>query len=105
MADTVSEDGDLVVGSTYRFRATITKDGVAWDLSAATVYMILEDPDGVQTTNLATVESPASAGIVHWDNATTDLNQAGDWRRCWEVQDGAVVQRSLPIVFGVVESP
>lgn len=97
--------GVLFTGSTYRLRATITKDGSAWDLSAASVYVILRDPDGVEVQKAATVQSPASAGVAYYVTTTTDLATRGHWTLCWRVADGSIDMRGAPVHFTVERTP
>lgn len=94
----------VTVGSTYRFQITATKDGVAWNLTSATVKLYLQKPDGTATEYAATVTSGAG-GVAKYDCATTDLDVPGPWRRSWHITDGAVVQESAPIPFVVQASP
>lgn len=97
--------GVLYLSSTYRFRAAVTKDGSAWDLSAATVYLILRDPDGNESSKAATVQSPASAGVAYYVCTTTDLPKRGHWTRCWRVVDGSIDMRGAPVSFTVERTP
>lgn len=92
----------LVAGGCYRFRLTATKDGAAWDLTNATVTLYLKDPTGVVSMHTASVQSPATAGVAYYDNATSDLTLVGDWQKAWSILDGTVVGRTEPEDFCVV---
>lgn len=94
----------LVIGSTYRFRLTATRDGSVWDLSTATIVLYFKKPDGTILTKSASLIS-GPAGTAYFDCATTDLDTAGLWSRSWKVTDGAVVVESEPILFLVIDSP
>lgn len=94
----------LVIGSTYRFRLTATKDGTTWDLTTATVVLYLKKPDGTVLTKSASILS-GPAGTAYFDCATTDLDTAGLWSRSWKVTDGSVVVESEPVLFLVIDSP
>ncbi len=98
------EIGPLTVGSTYRFRLEAEKDGVVWDLSAATVQLILKKPDDTETTYTATV-TDGPGGVAVYDSAAVDLDVVGGWRLSWKVTDGSVIQKSLPIPFAVEAAP
>ena len=37
---------NITKGSTHRFQLTATTDGTTWDLTGATVTLVLVDPDG-----------------------------------------------------------
>lgn len=97
-------DQALVIGNTYDFRATITKDGAAWNLASATVTVEFKQPDGTTVSKSATVLS-ASAGTVSYTNDADLLASSGQWTRAWKVVDGSIVQKGLPIPFNVQESP
>src|SRR5262245_39323464 len=94
----------LVVGSNPRFRLTALKDGVVWDISAASVSLYLRKPDGSVLTNSAAV-SNGPAGMAQFDSAVTDLDQPGFWTRSWRVTDGPVSLECVAIPFVVEDSP
>lgn len=94
----------LIVGSTYRFTLTATKDGSAWDISGGSITLTLIDPGGNATGYAASIVS-GPAGTARYDGAVGLLDEAGVWRRSWTVSVGGVVQESVPIVFSVEPSP
>lgn len=96
----------LTIGSTYRFApdGAITRDGAPWDLTGATVTVLLKAPSGAITTLTATVDD-AAGGLAHADNATGDLSERGTWTRSWKVEQSGVVLISVPVPFEVVEAP
>lgn len=91
-----------IVGSTYRFQLTATKDGSAWTLTGATTKLYLTDPSGNVSEHATTGGSGATR---YYDSAAGDLDEPGNWRRSWHVTDGSVVQESAPIDFVVQASP
>jgi hypothetical protein len=106
VSDNVTVDSiPLTQGSTYRFTLDADLDvvGTPWDLTAATVTLTLISPAGIETDYDATVAAPASAGIAYADVDTTDFQTKG-WKRVWEVDDGAVVQISLPVSFEIIRA-
>jgi hypothetical protein len=91
----------LTVGSTYRFQAKpVTKDGTTWNLSAATVQLLLRDPDGNVYTRNATVTDAAN-GVAEYVCTPADLNVPGTWTRRWKVTDGGVQITGDDIPFQV----
>ena len=94
----------LTVGSVYRFRLTAKKDGVVWNLTGATVQLLLRNPSGTTTTYAATLTEPTE-GIADYTSSTGDLSVIGGWRRSWKVTQGTVIQNSLPVSFSVQAAP
>lgn len=94
----------LTPSSTWTFKLTATRDGVAWNLTGATVNFYLRKPDGTLLTKTATV-TDAAGGIAEYTALTTDLDVSGSWTRAWQVTSGATVLRSNPIPFVVAASP
>jgi hypothetical protein len=95
----------LVVGQTYKLQLRAKKDGVAWNLANATVSLYLKDPQGVtRTPAVAQVTDPAG-GVASYVSLVSDLDIPGAWHRAWEVVDGPIHQKCLPIPFRVRESP
>jgi len=90
----------VVLGNTYRFKLTATKDEVTWDLTGAAVLLFLRSPAGVVTQKAGSV-LVAGDGTAYYDSEVSDLQAAGVWSRAWEVTQGAVVQESAPISFYV----
>lgn len=90
----------LTTGSTHRLQLTATKDGATWDLTNATVSLVLTDPDGTDTTYTATILS-AAGGTAYYDLATSILNQAGTWKRVWKVVQSSVTMWSVREKFHV----
>lgn len=94
----------IVADSTHSFKLIAEKDGAVWNLSSATVELILRDPDGIETTNNATVTDGAN-GIASYSSAASDHSKPGNWKRTWKVTDSSIVQKSRPIPFRVTLSP
>jgi len=86
------------VGSTKKFRATITKDAVAWNLTSAIVTFVFIKPDGSQLNRSGTVEN-AVGGIAYYVTLTTDLSVKGAWSVYVKVVDGAIDDASNPVEF------
>lgn len=98
--------GEFSIGSTDRFRATITKDGVAWDLSAGTVTLTFEKPDRSTQFTRAMVAEDASGGVFYYDSTTDEIDTVGWWTCQVRVTDGSVVKRyPYEIGFFVVDEP
>lgn len=91
----------MVVGNTYIFRLTATKDGVIWDLTGASVKFGLVSSSGVLSTKTATITN-AVGGIAEYVSVVSDLNAAGIWIRSWQIEQGALVQESVPLSFAVI---
>ena len=100
----------LVAGGTYRLSPAasagqgVTKDGVTWDLSSATVTLCLVKPDGTAVEKSATV-TDGPRGQASYTTTTSDLDTPGVWRRSWKIVDGDVTLETPPIRFSVVDSP
>ena len=94
----------LIVGSTYAWTLNAKKDGAVWDITGATVTMILRKDDGTESTKSATV-TDGPAGVAVYTGLTTDLTEVGGWRRTWRVVLGAIDIKYLPIPFSVQASP
>lgn len=94
----------MIVGSTYRFTLTATKDGETWDISGGTITLTLIDPSGNAADYSASIVS-GPAGTARYDGATSLLDEPGMWRRSWTVSVGGVVLESAPILFSVEPSP
>lgn len=92
MATTQVNLGNLRVGSVYRFRATITKDGSAWNLSTGSVAIVFEKPDRSTTITRSMTPESASGGIFYYDNAADEIDTEGYWTYTVIVTDGLVVQ-------------
>lgn len=105
----------LVVGGTYRLspggenpEGTLTallKDGVTWDLTSATVSLLLKKPDGTTLTRSASIAAPATAGIAYYDTLTTDLDVAGIWHRSWKIVQAPITLYTSSIEFEVTAAP
>ena len=88
----------LVVGSTYRFKLTATKDTLPWDLALATTTLYLKRPDGVVSSFTAT-----AATSPYYDYEIPAFT--GRWSRSWKPSEGAVHVESEGIPFVVVDAP
>jgi hypothetical protein len=102
-----TDSNRYVVGETRRWEINesgVTKDDEIWDLTGATVTLGLRDPSGNVSENSATVDD-GPAGLAHYTTLTTDLDEAGWWKRSWKVSKGGVVLESPPISFRVYAAP
>lgn len=90
----------MVVGNTYKFRLTATRDGAAWDLTGATVTMALRNPAGIAAIKSASVTN-AAGGIVEYNSIISDIATSGIWSRSWEITQGTIVQESPIVSFSV----
>jgi hypothetical protein len=91
--------------STYSVTGTFTEAGVAYDLTGATVTLLMRRPDGTEVSFAAEVSSPATAGIAVAEIDTDDLDQEGVWGRAWRVVKGGDDRRGGPTKFLVTVSP
>jgi hypothetical protein len=90
----------LTVGSTEVFEASVTLNGLLWDLTGANVRLLLVDPNGIVTTLTGT--GYLGGAQVSW----TVPNTPGNWVRAWDITDvNGYKQTSLQINFSVVRSP
>jgi len=90
----------MIVGNTYRFKLTATKDGATWDITGATVKLFLRGPSGAVIEKTGNILS-AAAGTAYYDSDAADIDTAGNWVRSWEITQGSIVQESDPIIFYV----
>ena len=79
------------VAGVDRIRATITKDGSAWNLSSGSVVATFHPPTGSSFDRTMTAES-AAGGIFYYDTAVADITVVGWWRVSIKVTDGTVVK-------------
>lgn len=92
--------GQFNKGNTDRIQFTITKDGVAWNLSNAVVTATFKGPDRVPgppttfTVNM-TKNTDGSDGVYYYQTLTTDLTVAGWWTMGVQVTDNSA---SPPII-------
>lgn len=92
----------LTIGSTYDWRLNqASKDGVAWDLTGATVTLLLKSPTGQVTEYPVTSLYDAANGRAKYVGDGGELNAAGTWQRVWRVRQDAVDLRYPPIPFVV----
>lgn len=102
--------GRFTAGGTDRFRATIKKDGVAWDLSAGSVEITFEAPDRETTHTRAMVAENAAGGIFYYDTTVDEWEDVGSsphygyWTAKVTVTDGAVV-KPFACEIGFVVAP
>lgn len=88
-----------VIGDTHRFRFTVTKDGVAWDLSAATAQVIMIPPGGGATTAYTATIENTTGGILYYDFTIAAPVQS--WATRCRVFDGSVIGTSRAFLFEV----
>ena len=95
----------IVVGGTYTWPATILKDGVAWNLTAATVKLYFWPGDlSVAATAVTADATSATTGIVSVTNPTTTFDRTGAWFYAWKIIDGGIRVEQVPVTFGVARS-
>jgi hypothetical protein len=94
----------FVLAETKQFILNATKNGVVWNLTSATVSLLLEKPDGTTLTKSATITNP-TGGVASYTTLTTDLNAVGKWWRSWSITDGAVTLKDVGTRFTVTEAP
>ena len=92
---------NLTTGSTHRLKLAATKDGVTWDLTGATVSLVLTDPDGNEATYSATLSGTPTDGTAYYDLSTSILDQVGTWKRTWKVVQSSVTMWSTQTKFQV----
>ncbi len=94
MAETQLGTKVLISGNVYRWKSgTLTKDGVAFDLSAQTVHLWLFAPDGTGTKYVTTGSSLGVAGPYVGDGTELTAaktldgtgNPVGRWLAAWFV--------------------
>ena len=93
-----------VLGSTAIFRLTALKDGVVWDLSGATVTLLLRPPSGATAVKSATV-TDAPGGVAQYTATTTDILTVGQWFFAWRVVQASIDITSERLILSVVQSP
>jgi hypothetical protein len=91
--------GNVVKSGTYNFVLVPTKDGVAWDLTGATVTLTFHKPNGGTFERAAAVAG--GGATASYTTTTGDLDAAGLWVRVWRVVSGAIDLRSVPQFFDV----
>ncbi len=79
-------DDIYFVGDVKKFRVVVQKDGTDW-LGLTAVTLKLVAPDGTITAYAAQLESGVTWSYI---TTTTDLDQAGEWRRYWTPTDGTI---------------
>ena len=96
--------GDRIqIYSTKRFEWEVLVDGIAWDLTDATVTLFLKAPDGTITENAATVDAPATDGVAYFDCAATTLDAEGGWTGWWKGVVGDIEEFSDVFSFRVYD--
>jgi hypothetical protein len=92
------------VGGTFEFTDTLTKNGVTWNLTGATVTLVLRRPDD---TTVELAASGTSLGVVTYtsDDSPQTLDMSGRWMRQWHVVQSAINVYVLPTYFYVHGAP
>ncbi len=92
----------VVTNDSWIFRHTFCKNGQPWDLTGATVFLFLSDPDGDrQGPFTANIDDPAN-GKVSYQVDTTVLATAGDWVKQWFIQATGLSWWSAEETFSVL---
>lgn len=95
----------LTLNSTYRFKLAARKDNAVWDLTGASVYLLMQLPDGTSISRVGTI-LVAADGTAKYDSLTTgDLTIEGRYLRSWRVVQGGVDIASTPTPFWVLARP
>ena len=91
----------ITIGSTYKWKATIKKNGVAWDMSGGSLLFEFTSPSGTVSTFAPDDLTTVSQGVVYYTNATGLFNAVGEWKVRFLANVGGTVQNSLPTVYSV----
>ncbi len=89
MAELIEEP--VVVGGTYNWELTASKDGVVWDITGGAVLFYLRDPSGNVAHYTASITDP-TVGVAGYVNAAADIDEAGVWSKRFKVTVAAIVQ-------------
>jgi hypothetical protein len=84
----------IVKGETYKPTLAATKDGVTWDLSAATVLILFVSPTGTVIQKTATGTATGAYYTIAASDFSGQTPGAG-WYWVWDITDGAVKQQSV----------
>ena len=88
----------LTIGSTELFQLTPYLNGILWQLSSATLYLV--DPTGTTITIAGSVSGYTNT--APW----TVIGPEGTWVRAWKCVDAqGIVQYTLPFTMPVIASP
>ncbi len=96
--------GGIVAGGTYTFTLHASKDGVTWDLTAATVTLILRKKGGSAALLAASLVSSGTGGVATYTTLTTDLASGGTWYCSWKVVQSSITVESAEESFPVQAS-
>ncbi len=89
------------IGSQKVFRLSAYDNGLAWDLTGGSAYLLFTAPSGA-TFNVTATISGRGAVVPGWSVP----NIPGTWVRSWLAVDAAgLTQFSEPISFEVITSP
>jgi hypothetical protein len=88
----------LTTNSTYLFQLNASKDEQWWDLTGASVYLLVTDPTGATTSYNANV---VNGGATCQYTPTVK----GSYIRAWEVVQAGIVAYLQPVPFLVINSP
>lgn len=99
---TIVPADDFVAGGTYTFKLVASKDGVVWDITGATIYLVLRRGRSIVSRFAATITN-ASGGIAQYTTTTEDL-KAGNYLCSWQVSQGSIVVESPSVPFPVADA-
>lgn len=85
----------IQVADMVKFRPTIRKDSVAWDLTGATVTFTFIPPTATQFDRAATIQN-AAQGIAYYVTTTSEISEAGLWKLFVKVVDALSEQLTSP---------
>lgn len=81
MAITFLTDKVFVDDIGTAFRTTVKEDGIAIDISTATIMQIIfQPPSGVSITQTAVFFTDGTDGVMQYVTVADDLNIGGDWK-------------------------
>lgn len=90
---------EVVASSAIQFQFSASRNGVYYDLTGATVTLLVKDPAGTITTYVASVGggTAISQAII--------FTTLGSYRRTWKCIISGVSYLTKPIAFAVIASP
>ena len=93
----------IVMGGTYYWKLTATKDGAVWDLTGATITITFFTPSGT-TKEYAAAILVAANGTAFYVNPTATFDAKGPWSVSWQVTQSGVIQETQEDSFTVYRS-
>jgi hypothetical protein len=94
-------DQELVVGDSVTFGIAAKRNSLAWDITGGDVDLYVRDPSGNWSAALQASVTSGPDGEAVYAASTGVLDEAGAWRRQWEVLKDGVTKRTEEIEFQV----